>query len=187
MAKLPVLIATVGVMAILFGAGGYITGALVQRTSSNEFCVSCHEMASTVYEEYKKTTHFENQSGVRAGCADCHIPHDWGTTLLRKVLAAKDVYHHFIGTLDTPEKFEAHRLTMAETVWASMKASDSRECRNCHLFDAMRLEKQRPRARKQHENAMKNHETCIDCHKGIAHKPVHPQPPQNENELQLEF
>ncbi|MDP6407512.1 MAG: NapC/NirT family cytochrome c, partial [Alphaproteobacteria bacterium] len=32
---------------------------------------------------------------------------------------------------------------MAEHVWDSMRASDSRECRNCHSFEAMDFHKQR--------------------------------------------
>jgi cytochrome c-type protein NapC len=37
----------------------------------------------------------------------------------------------------------------------------------------MNPEEQKGRARKQHMNAMEAGNTCIDCHKGIAHKPVH--------------
>ncbi len=56
--------------------------------------------------------------------------------------------------------------------WERMKATDSVECRNCHNFDSMMPEFQKPRARQQHLNAMKTGQTCIDCHKGIAHKNV---------------
>ena len=41
---------------------------------------------------------------------------------------------------------------------------------------------QKPRARTQHESAAKEGETCIDCHKGIAHKPVHKQLEDTEEE-----
>ena len=77
-----------------------------------------------------------------------------------------------LGTIDTPEKFEANRLHMAESVWAKMKASDSRECRNCHDFDTMDLEEQDKSAAKKHslKRRMEKGETCIDCHKGIAHE-----------------
>lgn len=180
-----ILIGT-GLISIIGGTG---INTFIQVTSTNEFCISCHEMESTVYQEYRKTTHYSNASGVRAGCADCHIPHEWSTTLWRKFIAVKDVYHHLLGTIDSTEKFEAHRLTMAKRVWESMKASDSRECRNCHSFTSMDIQKQRKRAVKPHEDAMMNGETCIDCHKGIAHKPVHQEletPPEDE-EILLEF
>lgn len=176
---------------IAFLIGGVSIGGLVRYTSTTEFCISCHEMQANVYQEFKKSAHYVNESGVRATCSDCHVPHDWGDTLKRKVLAAKDVYHHLLGSIDTPEKFESRRLEMAQRVWDSMKASDSRECRNCHRFDAMNFEKQRLRAQKQHQNALNDGRTCIDCHKGIAHKAVHKELDDNtvgENEeLILEF
>ncbi len=52
-----------------------------------------------------------------------------------------------------------------------MKATDSRECRNCHALEDMMLEEQDKSARKKHtlERKMEKDETCIDCHKGIAH------------------
>ncbi len=73
---------------------------------------------------------------------------------------------------------------MAQRVWDAMKATDSRECRNCHSINGMTLglEKQKPRARAQHESAEEEGETCIDCHKGIAHKPVHKELEETEEE-----
>jgi len=155
----------------------------ISYTSTTEFCIGCHEMRTTVYREYKNTTHFKNASGVQASCSDCHVPHAWYLTLYRKVLAVKDVYHHLQGTIETQEKFEAQRLAMAERVWESMKNSNSLECRNCHQFEAMDLRKQRRRAFRQHMSGMKNGETCIDCHKGIAHKkPEQAHEKQNDDE-----
>ncbi len=50
-----------------------------------------------------------------------------------------------------------------------MKANDSRECRNCHSFDAMDVERQKLRGSKMHKIGIEEKQTCIDCHKGIAH------------------
>ncbi len=145
----------------------------IAATNTTEFCISCHEMKNTVYEEYKTTTHFANRSGVSVTCADCHVPREGLAKLWRKIEASNDIYHTLIGTVDTPAKFEAKRLELAQRVWAYMKASDSRECRSCHSFSAMVTEQQKPRARAQHQSASTTGETCIDCHKGIAHKPIH--------------
>lgn len=170
-------------------AGSAASVAFVQHTSSVDFCTSCHEMRDTVYEEYKQTVHYNNVHGVRAACADCHIPHTWWDTAVRKVYAAKDIAHHLLGTIDTKEKFDARRLIMAERVWEHMKENNSRECRNCHSFDAMALAEQKPRARKQHQNAQQDGSTCIDCHKGIAHKAVHQQAANSDApaDLSLQF
>ncbi|EKV28933.1 trimethylamine-N-oxide reductase c-type cytochrome TorC [Caenispirillum salinarum AK4] len=137
-------------------------------TSSNEFCVSCHEMG-TPLAEYQKTVHYQNPTGVRAGCSDCHVPETGWPYLQAKVRASKDLYHHLIGTLATPEDYEEHRLEMAQAVWDRMKANDSSECRSCHAFDAMTVDAQKQEAQKRHTEAMETGGTCIDCHKGIAH------------------
>jgi len=118
-----------------------------------------------------QTVHYQNTSGVRAVCADCHVPRAWGPKVWRKVQATfKELPNKILGKIDTPEKYEAHRLAMAESVWATMKSNDSRECRNCHNLDTMTLDTQKNRAREQHADSRKTGETCIDCHQGIAHK-----------------
>lgn len=148
--------------------GGFNTA--LEATNSLEFCISCHEMRDTVYQEYKQTIHYSNRTGVRAVCSDCHVPKDWVHKMARKIQASGEIYGKLMGTIDTPEKFEAKRLKLAEHEWARMKQSDSRECRNCHSFDGMAKDAQTPTAWRRHQGAQKKGETCIDCHKGIAHK-----------------
>ena len=58
-----------GLVAGAIGWGGF--EAYVASTSTLPFCTSCHEMQAFVYEEYKKTPHYTNASGVRAICSDC--------------------------------------------------------------------------------------------------------------------
>ncbi|KIZ34420.1 MULTISPECIES: NapC/NirT family cytochrome c [Rhodopseudomonas] len=171
--KKPVGMGTVALVAIV-AAGGALAGwgafsVALHKTNSLEFCVSCHSMKGN-FEEYKKSPHYKNASGVRAVCSDCHVPKDLGPKLVAKVMAAKDVWHTILGTIDTPEKFEQHRLEMAKRVWAKMEATDSRECRSCHSQDAMDIHKQRPKAVTVMQKGLAKGETCISCHKGIAHK-----------------
>jgi cytochrome c-type protein NapC len=165
----------IGVIGGVIIWGGLNTG--VEFTNRTEFCLSCHTM-QTPYEELKKTVHYSNRTGTTVGCADCHVasskdPFDYARKLTQKVFASKDVIGQIMGTIDTPEKFEAYRLTMAKRVWAHMKETDSKECRNCHKFDKMDTTKQKDRSAVKHEGAIQDGKTCIDCHKGIAHKPVH--------------
>lgn len=147
--------------------GGFNT--FMEYTNRLEFCVSCHEM-DTVRREWEASVHFANASGVRAICSDCHVPRDWTAKLVRKIQATNELFHHLRGTIDTPEKFEAKRLELAEHVWASMLARDSQECRNCHSYQAMAFHKQTARAKEKMEAAMREGKTCIECHKGIAHR-----------------
>jgi cytochrome c-type protein NapC len=128
-------------------------------------------MRNTVYKELQETVHFTNRTGVRASCSDCHVPKEWHHKVWRKVQASfNELPKKVIGTIDTPEKFEAERLTMAQHVWATMKATDSRECRNCHSMQSMDFDKQVRPAQRMHKTALDKGQTCIDCHKGIAHK-----------------
>ncbi len=166
------------IVGILIGIA--IWGALntaMEYTNHTEFCTSCHEM-TIPFDEFKKTIHYKNRSGTTVQCADCHIasskhPADYMFKSFQKLMAARDVIGHLKGTVDTPEKFEAYRLTMAKRVWERMKDRDSKECRNCHDFKTMDPEKQKDRSVVKHEGAQEDGKTCIDCHKGIAHKPVH--------------
>ncbi|WP_170763909.1 NapC/NirT family cytochrome c [Ruegeria lacuscaerulensis] len=167
--------------AVMFSSGflilaGFLAGILfwggfhwtLELTNTEEFCTSCHTMETNLG-EYRETIHYSNHSGVRAICSDCHVPHEWNHKIKAKIMAVKDVYHELAGTISTPEKYEEHRLSMASAVWKKMKASDSRECRNCHNFDYMDFTIQETRAASEHQRAIDNNMTCIDCHQGIAH------------------
>lgn len=158
----------VGFAAGVIFWGGFNT--VLEATNTEAFCLSCHEMRDNVYPEYQQTIHYSNRTGVRATCPDCHVPKEWTYKMVRKVQASRELWGKLVGTIDTPEKFEAKRLQLARSEWARMKAADSRECRNCHSLDSMNAASQKQRARKQHEMAREDNMTCIDCHKGIAHR-----------------
>lgn len=159
--------------------GGFVAGVIfwggfntaLEITNTEEFCISCHEMENNVYEELKATIHFSNRSGVRATCPDCHVPHKWSDKIARKMQASKEVWGKIFGTINTRDKFVAHRRRLAENEWTRLKANDSLECRNCHNFEYMDFTEQSERAATQHSTTLATGEkTCIDCHKGIAHE-----------------
>jgi cytochrome c-type protein NapC len=159
--------------------GGFIAGIIffegvntaLEATNTEEFCISCHEMENNVYEELKTTIHFSNRSGVRATCPDCHVPHKWSDKIARKMQASKEVWGKIFGTINTRDKFLAHRKRLAQNEWTRLKTNDSLECRNCHNFDYMDFTAQSSRASQQHSTLLAGGEkTCIDCHKGIAHQ-----------------
>lgn len=157
----------VGVFIGVIFWGGFNT--VMEVTNTESFCISCHEMEDNVYKEYRDTVHYSNRSGVRATCPDCHVPREWTYKIVRKIQASNELLHKALGTIDTPEKFEAKRLQLAQHVWKVMKETDSRECRNCHDFQSMDYMAQERRAIKQHDKGLEMGMTCIDCHKGIAH------------------
>jgi len=175
---LRILFSPILILGVIMGIviwGGLNTA--MEWTNRSEFCVSCHEM-TIPYEELKKTVHYKNRSGTALNCSDCHVassktPSDYLYKSLQKIVAVRDVIGHMQGIVDTPEKFEAHRLVMAKRVWERMKERDSKECRNCHNFSNMDTEKQKSRSQIKHEEAQEDRLTCIECHKGIAHKSIH--------------
>lgn len=162
-----------GVLLLVGGIGGVMSwGAFnwaLELTNTEAFCITCHEMKVINYAEFQGTVHDANKSGVRATCPDCHVPKEWIYKVRRKIQASNELFHHFLGTVDTPEKFEAKRLQLAVNVWRAMKETDSRECRNCHNFEAMDISRQNERAHNRHLDAVQDKKTCIDCHKGVAH------------------
>ena len=147
--------------------GGFNT--VMEWTNTEAFCISCHEMNQNVYQEYRHTVHYSNRTGVRAVCSDCHVPKEWGPKMLRKLYASNELLHHFLGTIDTPEKFNARRPQLAQNEWRRMKADNSQECRNCHDYGSFDYTGQSSRSARMHQQGLDAQQTCIDCHKGIAH------------------
>jgi len=160
-----ILLSSLATLVIVLGVNSGLSA-----TNSVEFCISCHEMEQTVYQEYKKSTHFSNASGVRASCTDCHLPPDIFPKIERKLLSVNELYHWVLGTIDTVEKFEARREILAKRVWQHFEKNDSAECRSCHSYEAMDFKEQSRRAKDKMHDAAEKGKTCIECHKGIAHK-----------------
>lgn len=159
------ILGTLAAVFVMLTAGAYG----VAWTNTEQFCISCHEMRTNVYAEFKGTIHDRNRSGVRAICSNCHVPHEPVALVKRKMQASLELWGHFMGVIDTREKFEAKRYELATRVWTRMKQTDSLECRNCHHDDAMDPDKQTDKAKLRHARMKKDGLTCIDCHFGIAH------------------
>jgi nitrate/TMAO reductase-like tetraheme cytochrome c subunit len=159
-----------GLLAFILGTGiASATLGGLHYTSTESFCTSCHEMTAP-FQEYAHSAHYSNAFGVQATCADCHIPPSFVAGLLRHMESGvTDAWGHVRSELNSPTKYEAHRLEMAQAVWKELKADDSAECRSCHTPAAMAFDKQPPTAANEHKSMAKDGTTCIDCHKGLAH------------------
>ena len=161
-----------GVVGIFFFMGGIIFWGgfnwSMEATNTEAFCSSCH---APIVEEIRETIHYSNRSGVRAICSDCHVPHEWTAKIVRKVQASKELVAYALGTINTPEKFQARRGYLANREWKRLHKNDSLECRNCHDQVFMNFDDQQAPGVFMHSVMMKDGAfTCIDCHKGIAHK-----------------
>nr|VFJ87841.1 MAG: cytochrome c-type protein NapC [Candidatus Kentron sp. H]VFJ89552.1 MAG: cytochrome c-type protein NapC [Candidatus Kentron sp. H]VFJ96245.1 MAG: cytochrome c-type protein NapC [Candidatus Kentron sp. H] len=164
------------VIGVLIGLGA-VAGldTFLKYTSTLEFCsTTCHEM-ETVATEYLGSTHYKNNAGSRATCADCHVPRPLGAKLWHNMMGVREIYHTVMGTMDTRSKFEARRGQLAENEWRRLKETDSRECRACHSLDAMTITSQRDDARYWHSKAVEDGSTCMECHKGVVHQLPRPK------------
>jgi len=158
-----------GLAAFVIGMvvwASFVGGLKYAETDS--FCTSCHEMKQP-YQELTRSVHFSNAFGIQASCGNCHVPPTFVPGLWRHVQAYAEVWGHTRGELDTPAKYEAHRLQLAQKIWKELKANDSAECRSCHTPAAMAFVKQPPDAASAHQSLSKDGMTCIDCHQGVAH------------------
>jgi cytochrome c-type protein NapC len=140
----------------------------VKYAETDSFCTSCHEMKQP-YQELTRSVHFSNVLGIQASCGNCHVPPTFFAGMWRHIQAYKEVLGHMGGELNTPAKYEAHRMVLAQKIWTELKANDSAECRSCHTPSQMAFAKQPPNAASAHQSLKQGGTTCIDCHQGVAH------------------
>ncbi|HWW57769.1 MAG TPA: NapC/NirT family cytochrome c [Sphingopyxis sp.] len=98
-----------GFIAGIIFRGGFNTA--VEATNTEQFCTGCHEMNDNVFAELKTTIHYNNRSGVRAVCSDCHVPHEWTDKIARKMQASKEVWGKVFGTINTRENSSTSALS----------------------------------------------------------------------------
>ena len=167
----------VGWSVLSLGGMGLLLGVVstlgfqfsLEVTNTEAFCTSCHEMSAQPYQAVQKTSHYNNRSGVRPTCSDCHVPHKFIPKMIRKIEASREVWGHLIGLIDTPEKYAEQLGAMKGREIDRMRNNDSNGCRTCHDVERMVLAQQTSKAQKYHQVMKAEKKTCIDCHQGIAH------------------
>ena len=158
--KALILIAIGIVIAFPLFSIGYYT---MVRTSTPDFCASCHEIKPAV-RAWRASTHVNNAAGVMVDCMDCHLPapQDMFDFFFAKTYhGLKDVLiHFFVGEYDR----ERARQN-------SYAAFENTECQKCHrnLLNmpnsrgAMLAHRSVVYARPGYEKK------CIDCHYDLVH------------------
>ena len=134
------------------------------RTSTPEFCASCHEI-EPAYNEWRMSSHVVNTKGFVADCMDCHLPapHDTYEFFYAKTAhGLRDIVIHFMGE-------EYDRQAMKEQAWATI---NNDQCLKCHR-NLLYLPSQRG-AMLAHRSvvfARPGYEKrCTDCHRNFVHK-----------------
>lgn len=140
-----------------------ITYYTMVRTSTPQFCASCHEI-QFAYNTWKTSTHVNNAHGFVADCMDCHLPapHDVLDFFYAKTFhGLKDVIVHF-----TQDEYDHEKNR--EAAYASFK---NEQCQKCHrniLYipnkrGAMLAHRDVLYARSGYEKK------CVDCHRNLVH------------------
>ena len=96
------------------------------RTSTPQFCSTCHEIRPA-FMAWKTSTHVNNAQGIVADCMDCHLPapHDTIDFFYSKTMhGLKDVVSHFTGG---DERYD--RAVMRQRIYDTLENS---QCMKCH-------------------------------------------------------
>jgi nitrate/TMAO reductase-like tetraheme cytochrome c subunit len=133
------------------------------RTSTPEFCASCHEIKPAVV-AWRSSTHTNNAAGVVVDCMDCHLPAPQDTFdffFSKSYHGIKDVAVHFFED-DTTVKRPAKRPMPPSTTISARNAIAI--CCTCPTSGAPCW----PTARwcmpgKGYEKK------CVDCHYDLVH------------------
>lgn len=143
-----------------------ITYYTMVRTSTPQFCSSCHEIQPAV-NEWRTSTHANNEQGFVADCMDCHLPapHDMFNFFYQKTThGIKDVIAHFIGD-------EYDRKEARESAYKSFK---NEQCMKCHR-NILYIPNKRG-AMLAHRDVVYarpgNEKKCVDCHRDLVHNPT---------------
>jgi cytochrome c-type protein NapC/trimethylamine-N-oxide reductase cytochrome c-type subunit TorC len=133
------------------------------RTSTPEFCASCHEIKPAVV-AWRSSTHTNNAAGVVVDCMDCHLPAPQNTFdffFAKTYHGIKDVVIHFtVGEYDPADAREA-----------AYAAFENDQCQKCHRNllhmptkrGAMLAHRAVVYARPGYEKK------CVDCHYDLVH------------------
>lgn len=133
------------------------------RTSTPEFCASCHEI-QFAYNTWKTSTHANNQEGFVADCMDCHLPapQDTFNFFYSKTMhGIKDIFVHF-----TQDEYDREKNRNA-----AYRSFKNEQCMKCHR-NILHIPNKR--------GAMLAHKTviyprkgydkkCVDCHRNLVH------------------
>ena len=148
---------------------GLLLSVSLERTSRNDYCMSCHELKPHKA-ELERSSHAVDKDKNPIECRQCHIPNSFGLKYLAvKIMGVKDLWVHKFGD---PDNLNRRRLQVV----ARRYVQDA-NCRACHqdLFKTTKDEKISEIGRLSHEAYLgKNGTTkngCAGCHFNMAHLP----------------
>lgn len=158
-------IISAGAMALLM----YLGTIPLERTSTTDFCMTCHEL-KTHKTELEKSSHAVDKDKNPIQCRQCHIPNGFGLKFLAvKIMGIKDIWVHNFGD---PDNLDRRRLQAV-----ARRYIQDDNCRACHqdLFKTNKDEKISEIGRLSHEAYLGDNGNtkrgCAGCHFNMAHLP----------------
>ena len=154
----------------LVGAGALVLGSVtLARTSSTEYCLSCHEMKS-YQTELENSSHAVDKDKQAIQCAQCHIPHGGlKFAAVKTVSGVKDLWVHYLGDtskLNRRHMQEAARRFVVDENCLACHADLAKDTRGQPISEIGKL---------CHDAYLgKNGNTkygCAGCHQNMAHLP----------------
>ncbi len=150
------------IVGILLVLGG---GIAIEKTSTNNYCVSCH-IHPGADASWKRSVHYETQSGYRVTCVECHLPpRGHGYIWEKGKTGLRDLWSFW--TKDSAS-FDWNDRRRLETARAYSYESS---CIKCHenLFP-LKLTKAGEDAHLYYKQTKKTPELhCINCHLNAGH------------------
>jgi cytochrome c nitrite reductase small subunit len=136
------------------------------RTSTPEFCASCHEIVPA-YDAWRSSSHHNNARGVVADCMDCHLPAPHQTFdffFAKTAHGLKDVIVHVATGGEGYDRAEQAR--------AAYRSFSNDQCRKCHRnIEHLPYNRGAMLAHKTVLHPMPGTEQkkCVDCHRNLVH------------------
>jgi sulfatase modifying factor 1 len=150
------------IVGILLMLGG---GKAIDKTSTNNYCVSCH-IHPAADASWKRSVHYDTQSGYRVACVECHLPPKGHGYLWQKgKTGLRDLWSFWTKDSASFDWNERRSLEFARDY-----AYES-SCIKCHenLFP-LKLTKAGEDAHLYYKQTKKTPELhCINCHLNAGH------------------
>ncbi len=152
--------AAIGIIVMIFG------NKAMHYAGTDEYCESCH-VHPHVFDSWKLSSHYNNESGVRVHCIDCHLP-------------PKGTFHHFKEKARTGlhDLWAYWTKDSAEFNWEqkrqleyAVKIVYNESCKDCHvnLFPKGLSNEGGTAHLYYEENEKKLNLQCISCHLDVGH------------------
>lgn len=141
-----------------------VTDESITATSDAQFCVNCHTMEPFEKAHTADVHGGQNSHGVRATCAQCHLPHDSSLNYLY-VKARTGIHDILVEKFGDPENvdWEAGRTRREEFVYDS-------GCLTCHtnLENATMASNKAFIAHRAYFVGNTD-DKCVTCHEHVGH------------------